>query len=199
METLEIRRAYFTSYEDPDPVSSDLTADAQEAQRKTTTTFGEIMYKLFSSGNSTGEEFYIDLTPTFPPHFLKPSQRGSRISGFTSYDHEEYMPTIPREPLQQMTSLAYSSMNPSYRHRLQRLIWNSLLERFSLHRKKRKKGSTTSRQEMVQPRSTLVAEARFIAGLIRPLIFSQVRRTLRGIPWRKLRARKQTPQQNISR
>lgn len=100
METPKIRQTYPNSDEDPDPVSSDLTADTQEGQRKTITALDNEMYGVFTSKHSTGEELWIDFIFTFRPHPLKRVQSGLRISSFTSFGHEECTSTIAEESLE---------------------------------------------------------------------------------------------------
>lgn len=62
---------YLNAYEEPDPISPDLTADGQEAHRKISTAFGDEIYAVFSSGNSTDEEIRTDFISKFRPHALK--------------------------------------------------------------------------------------------------------------------------------
>lgn len=70
-ETAEIQQAYPNSYAEPDPASSDFTSDDQEAPRKTITAFGDEMYEVSTSRNSTAKAFSIAFIPAFCPHSLK--------------------------------------------------------------------------------------------------------------------------------
>lgn len=69
-------REYPNAYEDPNPASSDLTADSLEAHSKIITAFGDKMYAVASSENSTGKELWTDFISAIRPNSLRTRPKG---------------------------------------------------------------------------------------------------------------------------
>lgn len=64
-------RKYPNEYEEPDPLTPDITVDGQEGHRRVVTALGDKTYDVFSSGNSAGVELLTDVISAFRPHYLQ--------------------------------------------------------------------------------------------------------------------------------